>query len=115
MPDTRELRCLCQPDMTIDPRSAVPPAVRQIRVIDAHLDYVRTIKSQMRREVVLKTDVPVRTMSEMLAVDPDVAVVIDAVELDRDRAIEIAEIERERFAIPTDTARRETVRSAAWG
>ena len=43
-------------------------------------------------------------MTEMLAVDPDVAVVIDAVELNPDLSIAIGFSEFEMLAIPADTA-----------
>jgi hypothetical protein len=48
-------------------------------------------------------------MAQVLAVDPDVGVVIDAVEFDEDRAVAISFVQMKCFSIPADTARREAV------
>src|SRR5688572_20037345 len=66
----------------------------------------------MCRQVIAEPDVAVGAVAEVMAVDPDIGVVIDAVEFDRDRALTIRAIEPERLAIPSDPARRKPVRSA---
>jgi hypothetical protein len=61
----------------------------------------------------MEADVAMRAMANVHAIDPDIAVVIDAVELDGDFLIAIRRRQPEMLAIPPDAVRRPSVRSAA--
>ena len=54
-------------------------------------------------EFVAESDVAVGALAEVVAVDPDVAVGHDAVELDEDAAVGVGDGDGEVFAIPADT------------
>jgi hypothetical protein len=59
----------------------------------------------MRREVALEGAVAIRATADEVAVDPNLRVLVDAVELDGDTTAFEIRIEREVLAIPTDAAR----------
>ena len=64
----------------------------------------------MRREVIEKRNIPVRTFAQPLAVDPHIAILIDAVELDRELlvfvgvGVGIGQVEA--LAIPANASRQ---------
>ena len=57
---------------------------------------------EVRREIVGEGDVAIGALAQILAVDPHFAVLIDAVELDDDRAVLGRLGQAEAFAIPAD-------------
>ena len=74
-----------QPHMPVDPRAGIPAQRRFKRIVDPDGEDVgRAVGLQKLREVVAETDEAVRPAAEKLAVDPDLAVHVHAVELDDD-------------------------------
>src|SRR5512140_1062402 len=67
----------------------------------------------MRSKVVFETDETIRTLAEMMSVDPDLAIHEDAIELDEHLARLRPLGQTECFPIPRHTARQETARCAA--
>ena len=59
---------------------------------------------QIGREVVAQTHISIRALTQQVAIDPDLAVHIDAVEINGDFLALVRFGKRERFAIPTDAA-----------
>ena len=66
----------------------------------------------MRCQLVGKGAVTVRTLSEIMTVDPDFAITVDAVKLDKDRLPFRSHGHREGLPIPADTARQRAAASA---
>src|SRR5690349_23708586 len=94
-----------EPDMTVDAAARVPARVGLQRIVDAHGDDVDA-RDEMLGDVVREADVTVRPLAEMNTVDPDVAVHVDAVELEPGLAARRSLRQAKRLAIPAD-ARRE--------
>src|SRR5689334_24044532 len=97
--------------MAIDAASRIPARVRLARVIDAHRHDVHA-RHKVLRDLIGETDIAVRALAEVNAVDPDVAVHVDAVELQP--CLEPTSIRRhaERLAVPADAAGEEGELSA---
>src|ERR1035437_3096431 len=78
-------------------------------------DIVSGIPFQIRRQVVLKAGKSKRTRADELAVDPDLGMVINAVDLNRDELLFLPRVEPKMFAIPADAAGRVAVAAAVFG
>jgi len=70
----------CQPGVPVDPGAGIPAAIRLVGIVDSHRHHIFAAKIQVRGDVVIKTDVAVRPLSEVSPVNPDFAVLVDAVE-----------------------------------
>src|ERR1035437_3467294 len=97
-----------QPNVTIDTRATVPARRRLGRSVGADGEGIRLSIAEigMPGQFVLEADVAERPMAKLEAVDPDIAVGHDAVELDEDAALGIIGGQREMFAIPANAARQ---------
>ena len=62
---------------------------------------------EMVCQLVLERGIPVRTMAEVLAVDPDVTLLIGTVELDKAALVRVGRIHGEGLAVPPNTTRVE--------
>ena len=96
--------CEGEPDVAVHPRPRVPSR-SLFAVVHTDGKKVWALFLQVRRQVVLETDVAVPTVSEMVAVDPDVAVLVDTVELDEYLLAPGLRLQREMLSIPSNAAR----------
>ena len=69
------------PHMPVDPRSAVPPAVRQRRVIHPHRQHIRSRKIQAPRQIERKARISIRMHPQLVAVQVHRRVPVHPVEL----------------------------------
>src|SRR5690348_17544213 len=84
-----------------------------LRVVDAHGNEIsRAPVAQMWRQVVAEGAVAVWALAEVMAVDPHLAVPVDAVELDRRQPATIRRRNREGFAVPANAAWQRTATCA---
>jgi hypothetical protein len=81
-------------------------------MIHAHGDDVVRIPFQIRRQIVFKTDETEWPRADELAVDPNLGVVIDPVEFNRDQLVFLRRVEPKMFAIPANPAGYEAVAAA---
>ena len=102
-----------QPDVAVDAAAGVPAGVGLARVVDPHGHDVDA-RHQVPGDVVREADVTVGPAAQVHAVDPDVAVHVDAVELEPDDPLARAGRQPEGLAVPTD-ARGEEADAAAAG
>src|ERR1035437_7120774 len=95
-------------DVTINARAGVPARRRLGRSVGANGEDIRLAIAEIEipGQFVLEADVAERPMAKLEAVDPDIAVGHDAVELDEDAALGIIGGQREMFAIPANAARQ---------
>src|SRR5260370_15011849 len=93
-----------EPDVAVDAASRGPARVRRTRIVDAHGDDVDA-GHYVRGNVVSKARVAVGPPAERDAVDPDVAVHVDAVELEPRRLAARTGRHPKRLAVPADTRR----------
>ena len=105
-----------QPHVAVDARTGVPARVGKPRMVHPHRDdiFIRA-KLQAGRQVTRKAGIPVGPRADEHAVDPDLRVIIDAVELNRDAPAFLGGVEMEMFAIPAEAARRITVAAGVIG
>src|SRR5947208_12118650 len=68
----------------------------------------------MIRQFIAKADIAIRTLPQVEAINPNVAVGHDAIEVDEDAPSRVVGWQREMFAIPADTCRQETARASRW-
>ena len=92
----------CQPGVPVDPGPRIPAAIRLLGVVRLHRNYVFAAVLQMRAEIVGEADVPVGPLAEVLAVDPHLAELINAVELDGDPAAVVGLRYVEALPVPAD-------------
>src|ERR1035441_9112438 len=92
--------------MPVDARSRIPAAVGLMGVVHLDRDHVIAAEDEVRREVVGKRNVPVGTPAEILAVDPHLAVLVDAAEFDDHRPAAVRFGQPEALAIPADARRQ---------
>lgn len=97
---------LRQPDVAVDARAFVPPALGRGRV-DAHGDDVAAAVVQVVGDVDAEARVAARLAMQEVAVDPDDAVAEHAVELERDAPAACRRRERELAPVPADAVLRE--------
>ena len=71
---------LRHPHMTVDTTATIPARVRLIAVIHSHSHHVLTLL-HVRRDVILKTRIAIRTETDLLPIHIDRRVHIDAIEL----------------------------------
>ena len=96
-----------QPHMTIDSRPGVPARIGGLAVIHADRYHVGLLaENQVRRQIVFEGGVAVGTVAQMPAVDPDVAVAVYAIEIDKDLAAAFRNGELKCLPVPTDPARQ---------
>ena len=96
-----------QPHMTIDSRPGVPARIGGLAVIHADRYHVGLLaENQVRRQIVFEGGVAVGTVAQMPAVDPDVAVAVYAIEIDKDLAAAFRTGELKCLPVPTDPARQ---------
>src|SRR6266852_6215690 len=99
--------------MPVDAGAAIPPPVGLIAVIYPNGQHIRLPRNYVRRQIVLHTDKSIRTRTHPLAIQPYVAVAVDALELDQ-QPLPVGKIRRrERFAVTTHTAGHEARVDAA--
>ena len=72
--------------MPVNARPGIPPAAGLAGVVDFHGQHVFPVERKVRRQVVIKRDVPVRAPPEINPVDPYFTVLINAVKSDDDFA-----------------------------
>jgi hypothetical protein len=92
-----------QPGMPVDARARVPARVGLVGVV--HLDREHVLaraEVDVRGEVVPEADVSERPLAEVLAVDPHLAVLIDAVKFNQDLSALVAVGQAESFSVPAD-------------
>src|SRR5688572_29426119 len=95
-----------QPNVSINTRTGIPTRIRLLGVIHPDGNDIRlSAVVQMRREFVLKGAVAVRTFAEVVTVDPNLAVAVDAVELDEEQLSLQRNVKHKPIAIPADAAR----------
>lgn len=71
-----------QPHVTVNARAGIPAAVRLLGIVHAHRDGIGLVAVvQIRRQVILEAEIAKGIVSEMMAVDPDIAIPIDSVKL----------------------------------
>src|SRR6266446_5706428 len=68
----------------------------------------------MIRQFIAKADIAIRTLPQVEAINPNVAVGHDAIEVDEDAPARVVSGQREVFAIPADTCRQKTTRASRW-
>src|SRR6266699_1588381 len=89
----------------VDPGTRVPARVRLLGVVHPHRDHVALLPiANMRRQLVAERAIAIRPLAEVLAVDPDLAVAIHAIELDEHDLTGVAGGKCERLPIPGDAA-----------
>ncbi len=115
-PPARDVQCIGdrQPGVAVDAAPRVPAGVGLGRVVHADRDDVDP-GDEVRRDVVGDGGVAVRPPAEVGAVDPDVGVHVDAVELERHAAAARAGGKAERLAVPAGAGREVAVAPAAGG
>ena len=103
-----------QANVAINARPAVPARSRLSGIIGAHGEDIRLVfaEVQMPGQFVAETDVTVGPLAEVEAVDPDVAVGHDAVEVDEDATLGIIRRKYEMLAIPADAGGQKAARAA---
>src|SRR5437764_13043966 len=65
-------------------------------------------------QFIAKADIAIRTPAQVEAIDPDVAVGHDAIEVDEDLTAGVVCGQREMFAIPAYARRQKTTRASRW-
>src|ERR1700761_1539588 len=93
------------PNMSVNSRTAVPPAVRLGRIIDAYGKYICSCKAQLRSKIELETRVSVRLRAYLAPVQVNTGVSVDAVKLDAHTPAFPIRGRCERLAIPTRAIR----------
>ena len=102
-----------QPHMTINSGAGIPAQGRFERIVHPHgQDVGRAVGFQKFGEIITEADEAVGSASEELAVDPDLAVHINPVELDDD-LLAGGVRKRETFPIPADAVREKAVIAVA--
>ena len=101
-----------EPHVPINSRACIETRISVTRMIHAHGDDVVRMPVQIRRQLVFKSDVTVWPLANKLAVDPDFAMVIHAVEFNRHQFVFQYRVELEVFAIPADAAGHEAIAAA---
>ena len=91
-----------QPRMPVDARARVPAGVGLEGVVDADGQHVRAVELEVLGQIVGEADVAAGPLAERVAVDPDLAVLVDAVELDGDLLALAGRGQAKRLAIPAD-------------
>lgn len=110
--DVDRVQC-CQPDIAVNAGAGIPARVWLLRVVDLYCNYIwTTTVDQMRRQLVYERAVTVRTLSEIMTVDPHLAIAVNAVELDKYRLPFRSQGHREGLAVPTNAARQRAAASA---
>ena len=99
----------CQTYRTVNAGTRVPTTIGLIRIVDANSKHVFFIELHVRRQVVLEADETIRSPTERMPVNPHLAVVVHAVEIDKDLLAVVVRSDSKMFAIPADTAGKETV------
>ena len=99
--------------MAIDPRARVPAAIGLVRVVDSDGDQVRVSELYVGCEVVEKWHVSVRTAAEKVSIDPHLAELVNAVELEGELFIFVGIWDAELLAIPADAGGK--IRTAITG
>ena len=90
----------CQPGVPVDPGAGIPAAIRLVGIVDSHRHHIFAAKIQVRGDVVIKTDVAVRPLSEVSPVNPDFAVLVDAVEFNDYFFLPVSPGDFEMFPVP---------------
>ncbi len=101
-----------QPDVSIDAAASVPARIRDVLALHPHGDHVLLAgRPQVRREVVFEIDITIGSAAEMRAVQPDVAVAIDALEAQEDPFPGRRFRQHETLPIPSRAARKKPGRT----
>jgi hypothetical protein len=102
-------------DVAVNPRPFVIPRGGLTAIVDADGNDVGLVRaeSQVAGKIVLERHPTVGTMTEMEAIDVDVAVGHHAVELDENILGGIGGLEREMLAVPANPGREEPIAKAA--
>ena len=94
-------------DGGVDATGVMPPGGGLFRVIDVDFDEVGSF-AEVFSEVIVKGDVAVGSVTELMPIDGDCGITIDAIEVDGDLLASKASGELKLFLIPTNTADSET-------
>ncbi len=103
-------------DMAIDARAGVPAGGGLHRIIGADgEDIVGAGSVEVAGEFIAEANVTIGAFAEVEAVDPDIGVGHDAVEVDEDAAVGVGGRKGEMLAIPADARGEECARAAGGG
>src|SRR5581483_5543945 len=105
-----------QPDVPVDSRSGIPARSRLAAVVGAHGQNVRWRRTGLKvpRELVAETDIAVRPLAQVEAVDPDVAIGHHSVEFDEDPLTGSTCRQGEMLAVPAHAGRQKPAGPASW-
>ena len=92
-----------QPGVPVNPGPRVPPAVGLPGVVYLDRNYVVAAILQVGTEIVTEADVTVGPLAQVLTVDPHLAELIDAVELEGYLSATVRFGNAEVFPVPADT------------
>src|SRR5579864_1983531 len=101
--------------MTVNARSGIPAGVGKSGMVDPHSQDVFSSEACERRQSALEARIAVRPAAHEMTIKPNLGIVIDAVELDRDELVGIVGVEPEMSTIPADTTGGITVAAAVLG
>src|SRR5512143_1961750 len=98
--------------MTINTRATVPPGISAF-VAHANCEKIfLAILFEVRSKIIIKSSVTVGMITEIIFIDPHIAVHVYAIEVDR-RSFAIALIQPKMFAIPGGASNHISCRSTA--
>ncbi len=103
-----------EPHVTVDAAARIPTRVGLAGVVYPHGDHVFP-RHEVPRDVVRKADIAVGPPAQIEAVDPDIAVHVDAVELEPRFPLACAGREPEDPAVPADSRREVATAPAGRG
>lgn len=96
-----------QPDVSVDSRTGIPPGIRLFRIIHPDDQYIllRPI-IQTGRQVIPERDITIRPISEQMTVEPHPALLVNAVEIDKEAFVTITLRNGKTLPVPSDAARK---------
>src|ERR1700722_13448651 len=93
-----------QPRMPVNAGARVPATVCLFGVVDADRNDIVSAEVQMIGELIDKRNVTIGPVAEMMAVNPNVAVLVDAVEFECNHFAAISRRGAELLAVPTNAS-----------
>jgi len=102
-----------QPGVPVDARAGIPARGGLRSVVHFHSHHIVAAGIQVRGKVVGETDVPERPLPQELAVDPDFAVLVGAIDLDGHLPVFIRRGQAEMLPVPPDSRGREATGASA--
>src|ERR1700728_2936394 len=97
-----------QPGVSIDAGPGIPAAIGLMRVIHPDGNHVIVVAAEvdMRGEVIEKRNVTIRTVAQRLAVDPHLAILVDAIELEGELFVLVRFGHAKALAVPANSSRQ---------